>query len=446
MKIKTLFCFFGFLLLMVSTCFSQSEYKIKNKKGSDKIKFQLINNVIIIPVEVNGVRLSFLLDTGVSRPILFNFLKASDSLEILNAERIYLKGLGNDGLIEALKSSNNEFKIGEAVSTNQSFYVVFDSSINFAPKLGVPIHGIIGFDVFKDFVVNINYRSQFIRLTNPSQYKYRNCNSCEVFNLEFHNDKPYFSSTAILNETSIPVKLLIDTGSSDSLWLFENADLGLTVGSNYFDDFLGYGLSGAVSGKRSVIDALSLKSFKLEKPKVAYPDSLFTKAIKKIEGRNGSVGGEVLSRFNVTLDYRKAEMTLRKNSNFNDEFSYNKSGISLENDGVRLVTESFPVARDYSSFEGNQAIDIKAIYVKKNKYVIKPAYSISQIRQDSPAHRVGLKKGDVLIKINNSDTKNFTLQELMGKFFDEEGKRIRLLIERNGKKMKFNFKLESILK
>lgn len=443
---KPLFCFIGFLLLMVSTCFSQGGYIIKNKKGSDKIKFQLINNVIIIPVEVNGVSLSFLLDTGVSRPILFNFLKASDSLEILNAERIYLKGLGNDGLIEALKSSNNEFKIGDAVNPNQSFYVVFDSSINFAPKLGVPIHGIIGFDLFKDFVVNINYRSQFIRLTNPSQYKYRNCNSCEVFNLEFHNDKPYFSSTAILNENSIPVKLLVDTGSSDSLWLFENDSLGIDVGSNYFDDFLGYGLSGAVRGKRSKIDAIKLNSFQLKNPKVAFPDSLFTKAIKKIEGRNGSVGGELLSRFNVTLDYRKAEMTLRKNSNFNDEFSYNKSGIDLEHDGVRLVTESIPVAKESSNLNGSHAVEVKAIYTSRKKYVIKPLYSISQIREDSPADRAGLKKGDQLIKINNSDTKNFSLQELMGKFFDEEGKRVRLLIERNGEKMKFNFKLESILK
>ena len=36
--------------------------------------FKLINNLIIIPVEVNGVTLSFLLDTGVSKPIIFNFL------------------------------------------------------------------------------------------------------------------------------------------------------------------------------------------------------------------------------------------------------------------------------------------------------------------------------------------------------------------------------------
>ena len=54
--------------------FSQDKFVIQNRKGVDKVKFRLINNLIIIPVEVNGVTLSFLLDTGVSKPIIFNFL------------------------------------------------------------------------------------------------------------------------------------------------------------------------------------------------------------------------------------------------------------------------------------------------------------------------------------------------------------------------------------
>ena len=29
------------------------------------------------------------------------------------------------------------------------------------------------------------------------------------------------------------------------------------------------------------------------------------------------------------MDYRKAAITLKKNSNFNDKFSYNKSGIEI---------------------------------------------------------------------------------------------------------------------
>jgi len=45
--------------------FSQSNFELQNGK-SDKIHFKLVNNLIVIPVSINGVSLSFLLDTGVS--------------------------------------------------------------------------------------------------------------------------------------------------------------------------------------------------------------------------------------------------------------------------------------------------------------------------------------------------------------------------------------------
>ncbi len=445
MQIKKLFFSILFGILVVSSCFSQSKYEIKNKKGSDKIKFQLINNVIVIPIEVNGIELSFLLDTGVSRPIVFNFLKASDSLEIMNAEKIYLKGLGNEGVVEALKSSRNEFKIGEAINKDQSFYVVFDSSINFAPKLGAPIHGIIGYDLFKDFVVEINYKSKYIRLTNPEEYNYKTCRRCETFNLEFYNDKPYFNLEAKLKKKAIPVKLLIDSGSSDALWLFENDSIGLVAKDNYFDDFLGYGLSGVVHGKRSKIDEIKLKSFRLKRPKVAFPDSTIIASLKKIKGRNGSIGGEILKRFNIIMDYGKAKLTLKKNSNFGDPFAYNKSGIELEHDGVRLITEIENIPSTSVKGSRGQTLSVQAVLARK-RLVVKPAFSVANVRPNSPAEKVGLRKGDVVVSINGRDTQNYTLQEIMNKFFDEEGTRIRLGVERGGARLNMSFYLKSLLK
>ncbi|MGE5943720.1 MAG: signaling protein, partial [Flavobacteriales bacterium] len=73
---------------------SQETFSVQNKSKSDKIRFRLINNIIVLPVEINGVTLSFLLDTGVSKPIIFNFLNISDTLRIKDTETIFLKGLG----------------------------------------------------------------------------------------------------------------------------------------------------------------------------------------------------------------------------------------------------------------------------------------------------------------------------------------------------------------
>ena len=107
--------FFSFYCLS----FSQSGFVIQNKKQSDRIKFKLINNLILIPVEINGVELSFILDTGVSKPIVFNIINVSETLKINNSEKIFLRGLGEGEPVEALRSRNNIITIGDAISINQ---------------------------------------------------------------------------------------------------------------------------------------------------------------------------------------------------------------------------------------------------------------------------------------------------------------------------------------
>ncbi|WP_299387158.1 aspartyl protease family protein [uncultured Lacinutrix sp.] len=439
---------FFILVWLPLFCFTQSKYVIDNKSGFDKINFKLINNVIVIPVEVNGVKQSFLLDSGVSKPIIFNFLKASDSLEILNAETIFLKGLGNNAKLPALKSSGNTFKIGDAVNNNQDFYVVFDSSINFAPKLGIPIHGIIGYDLFKDLVVDINYSKKQIKISNPSSYKYKTCKKCETFELEFVNNKPYLNASAIVKDKNIPVKLLIDSGSSDALWLFENDSLDIGAKNNYFNDFLGYGLSGSVHGKRSKIDGFKLKSFTLNRPLVAYPDSLYTSLLREIKGRSGSIGGEILKRFNITMDYNKAQVVFKRNSNFNKEFSYNKSGIEVENEGVRLFTEYDKSNNtNYITDKKNgYSLNVQAVFANTRKLVVKSAYTIVFVRANSPGAKAGLQIGDIIIRVNGNDTLKCSLQELIYQFYGKEGNQINLVVDRFGRKIKFKFKLESLIK
>ena len=148
-------CLIFILICVANLGYSQNKFILQTKKGTDKIRFQLINNLIILPIEVNGVTLSFLLDTGVSRPIIFNYLNITDTVKIKDTETILLKGLGEGEPVEALKSRNNIFKVGEAIKINQELYAIFDPSLNFAPRLGVAVHGIVGYDLFKDFVIEI---------------------------------------------------------------------------------------------------------------------------------------------------------------------------------------------------------------------------------------------------------------------------------------------------
>lgn len=437
----------SWLLFVVLAGYSQNKFLLPDDLDKDKIRFKLVNNLVIVPVEINGTELSFLLDSGVRKPIIFSLFKETDSLVLKNTEIVYIKGLGEGEPVEALKSENNSIKIGNAFGGNQTVYALFNEKLNFSPRLGLPVHGILGYDLFKDFVVEINYSSQYIKLHKPETYQYKTCRKCRTFDLEFHNNKPYFNVDVGIAGTKIPIKLLIDSGGTDALWLFEDEENGLTINNKYFEDFLGHGLNGSVYGKRSRVDKLYIDDFELNQVNVAFPDSTSITHAKNIEDRNGSFSGGLLKRFNLIIDYPNNKITLRKNKFFDEPFSYNKAGIELEKKGIRLVKER----------QNNLKIeDVKSIEITKDgirfvtdayyKYSLKPAFTVVEVRKGSPADRIGLLKGDVIISINKKDTKNLSLQEVSGYFYDEENKKIRLNIERRGVPFTFVFRLEDPLK
>ena len=437
-------CFIYFCVAFFSEfSLAQSNFNLLQTERS-KVKFQLIDNLIIIPIEVNGVTLSFLLDSGVSRPILFNIVNSAEEIKLKNVESVKLRGLGDGGNVKALKSTKNIFKIGSAININQDIYIITDEAINFSPRLGIEIHGIIGYDLIKDFIIEINYGSKVIRLNNSKTFKYKNCKKCETLPLTIHNKKPFIDVIVEVNKKSIPVKLLMDSGGSDALWLFEDDSLGLVPeNNNYFIDFFGRGLSGSVHGKKSKVSKFSLNEFHLNNVNVAYPDSSAISFARKFKERNGSMGGELLRRFNIILDYKNGKVTFKKNSHFKDPFEYNKSGIIIEQDGVRVIKEID--AR--SQFKNNQSPESlsRLAVIEAYRFLLKPAFRIVELRPGSPAQRAGLKLGDIMISVNGKNVNHLKMQEINALFRGKTGKRMTLRIERSGVIMTFNFKLESLL-
>lgn len=424
--------------------YGQSKFTLKNNLKSQKIKFKLINNLIVIPIEINGKELSFILDSGVSSTVLFN-LMPSDSLVLKNVETVFLQGLGSGNNVEALFSKNNYFRLKNIYNPNQNLFIIIHDKIDLSAKLGETIHGIIGYDLFKDFIIKIDYSNYVIRFYDPATYQYVTCKKCETFEIDFHKNKPFISAFASIyeNQELFPVKLLIDSGGSDALWLFENSKEYIQCPPLNFIDYLGEGLSGSIYGKRSRINTFKLGSFEFKEPTAAFPDSTSIAFVKTYQERNGSLGGKILKRFNVIFDYPNEKITLKKNRHFKESFNYNMSGIDLVYHGQILVKErdetTFKVER---GFESNDAAKIILSY--DYKYKFRPSYKINQVRDGSPAHEVGLKKDDVLVSINSNLAYKYKLEEIMYFFFNEVDDKIKLVVERNGVPMKFEFRLRKM--
>ncbi|MCG9970841.1 aspartyl protease family protein [Christiangramia crocea] len=429
-----------------SNTFSQNEFVIENDKGKFKQKFDLVNDLVILPVEVNGREMSFLLDTGVNSTILFS-LSSEDSATVNNPMTVYLKGMGVGKPLRALKSNHNEFKVGEAVSKDHSIYIIEGQVFSISNRLGYPLNGILGYDFFKDFVVEFNYKRKFMWVYMKDEYEYKRCRRCVDLPLNFYKNKPYVEAeVSIEGEDAHQVDLLLDSGSGDALWLFSDEENGIYLPEKSFADFLGFGISGSVYGHRSRISSLSLGKYELKDITVSYPDSLSLETVSSFEERNGSVGAQVLKRFHSVVDYKGRNLRLKPNNNFHDPFEYNMSGVIIKHSGYQVVksaaaSNSFQIQNDDPSNEGTKVYQTTRQVI----YSLEPSYEVAEIRPDSPAEMSGLKIGDKIIKLNGRPAYKYNLQKISEIFSSKEGKRIKMEVLREGKAIEIEFRLERIL-
>ena len=424
--------------------FSQNDFVIDNEEGEFKQKFELVNDLVIVPVEVNGRKMSFLLDTGVTSTILFS-LTTEDSASVKSPRVIYLRGMGIGKPLRALKSNHNNFRIGDALSRDHSLYIIEGAIFDISNRLGFPLNGILGYDFFKDFVIEFNYKRKFMKVYNKEQYEYRRCRRCIDIPLKFYKNKSYLTGmVSISGEEDHQVELLLDTGSGDAIWLFKNKDKGIYLPDRSFEDFLGFGINGSVYGHRSRIHELSLGKYQLEEITASFPDSLALKTVSSFEERDGSIGAQVFKRFHSVIDYKGKNLRLKPNNDFNDPFEYNMSGVVVKHDGYRVIKSEAPL--NSFKIEDDNAEGIEVYNTQRQvMYSLEPSYEVAEIRPNSPAEMAGLKIGDEILKLNGRPAYRYDLESIFEIFTSREGKRIRLEIFRQGKKIKIEFRLERIL-
>ena len=441
MKKTIILCFLFFYVLPV---LGQEGFLFEKNVDKVVIPFKFINNLIFIPIKVNGVELNFLMDSGVEETILFS-MDDKKEVSFFNVEKITLRGLGSEESIEGLKSRNNTLEVNGLKSTNHLLYIVLDQSFNLSYHIGIPVNGIIGYNFLKSNLVEINYERRRItvhrdkpKIRNKIEKRYQHVP------ITIERSKPYITGNVAINSSTIPVKLLIDIGNSDAIWLFQNNSKMIKVPEKNFEDYLGKGFSGDVLGKRALIKKFTMSKFEFYNPIIAFPDTISIRHVTMVKDRSGSVGSEILKRFSVVFDYPNQKMFLKKNRGFYAPFSYNKSGIELQHYGLQWVQETvhletIPIIKsDDLSFKKDENNF-------KYKFELKPVYIIVNVRKNSAAALSGLQKGDVLVSINKIPAYNYSLEKINLLLKSEEENWITFEIERDSQLMKFKFQLLNVL-
>lgn len=407
-------------------------------------KFDLVNHLVLVPVTINGVEFSFLMDTGVKETILF--AHTDDSLFLNNQHKIKFQGLGAGAPVEGIISTGNVVIVGGvAIDSLHWLYVVQGEDLDISSSVGVGINGILGSTFFRSFPLKINYIRQRITIF-PPDYDYSVRGYTEI-PVEILNDKPYVLGSVLVDEAWMHGKLLVDMGNSDPFMLFAFLLPHFEVREPYIDAYIGQGFNGPIYGKRNRIRQVSLYGFDFDYPIVSYPDSTALQVARLAPERIGSIGNQSLQRMHLLMDYKKERFYIRKNRQFGKAFLLNMSGIEVKHAGMTWTRELVQMTRPKSM--GSQVlgeelgvtIDLTD-HIFHHRFTLKPIYIIDEVRQGSPAARAGVQPGDTLIRINGARTNNLTLSRILSKLQTKPYDQVRLILRRSNEDIRVHFRLE----
>lgn len=384
------------LFLLVASCSycAAQDFAFSGKRKKDQIGFTLIKNIIVIRVYLNDKGpFNFVLDTGVGQ-LLITDPSIMDSLKLQRFRTIKISGYGSGKDLEAYISYPMAVTVGKAKAPHLAAAVLKEDIFDLSNYLGIKIDGLIGFPLFNSFLVKINYANKVVHLYNHNSLKLI---KGEPIALEIHNGKPYVSIDISTNADTTPVKLILDNGASHALSLESIDGKPFPLPEKHIQANLGVGLSGRIDGRIGRVTSLKLGSFIFKEVLTSYPDyeDVGSKTIKK--DRNGNLGADLLSHFNVTLDYRHSVMYLKKNRYYNKPFNHDMSGLE--------------------------------IFIDQEKT---KGYFIARVEPNSPGDLCGVQADDQVISINFKPISNFSLDEITSLFKSKEGRHIILEVFRKG--------------
>lgn len=388
-------------------------FYIAGNRSWTRIPFQLHSNLIIVPVMINDSdTLHFILDTGVSNTIITD-PSAFQKKPLMLSRKVKLNGAGEGNNLTASIAINNTLNMGGLRAAHHNLVILDEDVLKLSEYVGTPVHGIFGYEIFANFVVNVDFQRRELMITRPEKYHYRK-NQGDRYPITIQDTKAYTDALSVFDGQKVtPLRVVLDTGAGHALLLDRSrSTLAMPMPEKSIRAQLGRGLNGVINGCLGRIQKIRFGRYEMDNILASFPDSMaYGMKLVNMPERHGNVGCELLRRFNVTFNYPDQYIVMKPIKRLiRESFEHDMSGLELRAKGIGF----------------------------RNYYVDK-------ILEGSPADVAGLAEGDEVLFVNSSSTHDLTISDIYKMLQKGEGKEISLLVRRNGKIIIAQFALKRLI-
>ncbi|HEV2223575.1 MAG TPA: PDZ domain-containing protein [Candidatus Acidoferrales bacterium] len=361
-----------------------------------QVPVEVSDHLVLVPIRVNGARPSwFLLDT--TRP--------TSSLDDVRAVALGLLSHGSAGS-KSLPNAVLDFPSLKISIPS----LALDSFGDLSSRVGRAIQGILGTDVLSHFIVVISYDRQTLQFYDPKSFQYKGPGT--KLKMQLLNGVPALDvKFSVRHRGTLHGLFSIATAQAEAMQFhssfaaahkFSELSQRMILFSPLdspgdFDDHLGR------------IDSVQFGKITLQDPFAIFPGKSEHASAQPSSDIAGAIGGEILDRFTVVLDYPNQSVIFEPNPHFNDLFVSDMSGL--------VLVATPPDFR---------------------------AFGVSRVIEKSPAELAGIAVGDMLEKIDGNPASDYSLGDLRA-LFRQDGTEHTLTVLRNGQHLQFTLKLKPLI-
>jgi hypothetical protein len=302
------------------------DFGIARGAASATVPFELANNHIYVDVKLAGRAVTLLCDTGG-----LNVVTPALAKELGLAVNGQLEGRGvGEKKVDVGVAQIARVEIGDATLENQTFYVFPLDSL--AEVEGRSTPGIVGYEVFRRFVTRIDYDDQRLTLHDPARFGHQGGGVAVPIAFDDHTPRIQAELDGIRGWFDL------DTGSRSSLTIAapfaKQHELAAKYGARVTAT-TGWGVGGPSRSQLARAKSLRLAGVEVREPVTLL--SAQTAGAFAATDLAGNIGGGILKRFDLVLDYPNERIFFEPNRDFGARDVFDRSGLWLNDAGDALV-------------------------------------------------------------------------------------------------------------